>query len=278
MYSYEVKKFGVIIIESLNESDRKTGKILNDELLTYKKIYEPNLTSEFYEVRSKKQLLKLLKFIIWQIVNDKFFPILHIEMHGYNDGLALNNGDKISWSELMPFFRQINYLIKNLLVIHLGVCFGMSMIQYIRPDKRAPFRSIIGGAKIITTGQVEDGFHAFYDHFFFSLDTVESIKKLQEVIGGNEIGLVSISYCYNKITIPDFNSDIWKPRLKQMAILKKNQTRILKNMPLKSVEKLVQIEVGKIFSDIRKKEDYFFMRDIIDEKKNNLISLDKQDD
>ncbi len=139
MKSEDVKSLGVVIIESLRGSDKKTGKILHEEALRYKQFKEPNLSNYYYEERTKASFIKRLDNIYKEVSKKGFFPFIHIEAHGYDNGIQLSSGEKITWRELMPYFTKINVALSNSLVISLGSCYGISIINSIDPTRRAPF-------------------------------------------------------------------------------------------------------------------------------------------
>ena len=102
------QQYALIIIESLRENDKKTGSILQSELLKLKKFQNPDLKTTLFSINSKIELISLLESIISIQEKTGFIPHLHFEIHGFENGLELSNGDHINWSELMEYFSQIN--------------------------------------------------------------------------------------------------------------------------------------------------------------------------
>lgn len=263
MYSFEVKKFGVVIFESLYEEDAKTGTELKDGLLKYKTFQIEEMEIELYTISTKSELIEILQNIIERIKNEFFFPILHFEIHGYEDGICTNSGECISWREIIPFFREINILLKNLLLVVLGVCKGVSIIKYIGTDTRAPFKAIIGSAGEIKSWEIQQGFHAFYDTFFFSMDVFKSIKALREVVNSDSIGISVIEDLYDKITNPHRDPKLFNrivhDRMQEM--MQKNPQ--LRNKNFSELEKQAIKEIEAIFEIAKNKKGYFLMEDLI---------------
>jgi len=110
MYSFEVKRFEIIIFQSLGKHEIQTGTELADGLLKNKAFYvEENLmTTRLVEISSKTQLLKELDLLYQRVSEEYIFPIIEFEIHGYDDGIGLNNGERVSWSEIVPVLRKIN--------------------------------------------------------------------------------------------------------------------------------------------------------------------------
>jgi hypothetical protein len=126
--AFEPKEFGLIIIESLRNNDEKTGQKLYDAIIKYKTFEEPNLKRALYVVETKKQFLETLELIYIKVCDDLLFPILHIEAHGYQDGLQLTSGEIVTWDEYMPGLRKINVAIENALIVMLAACKGGTLV------------------------------------------------------------------------------------------------------------------------------------------------------
>ncbi len=258
----EEQQYALIIIESLKDDDKKTGTILNDELLKLKKFQQPYLKTIVFSPRSKDELLVLFETII-KLQNEKgFLPHLHFEIHGFENGLELSNGDRINWSELMKHLSEINYLSKNYLVVYLAVCFGAAILKNINPLERAPFKALVTPVLKITEQQILSGFTSFYDEYFTSFDLKESVNRMNEEIGERIFAVVLSEYCFNRITRfePDsaFGKDI-------MTFLKNrfiNENSWLKDKPDSEINKITK-ESWKNYSDyLKTKRDYFLMNDI----------------
>ena len=196
----EEQHYALIIIESLKVDDKKIGTILNEELLKLKKFQQPDLKTRVFPINSKHELISLFESIISMQEKVEFIPHLHFEIHGFENGLELTNGDRINWSELMDYFSRINFLTKNYLVIYLAVCFGSSILKNISPLGRAPFKALVTPGLEITEQQILSGFTSFYDEYFTSFDLKESVNRMNEEIGERIFGLVLSEYCFNRIT------------------------------------------------------------------------------
>ncbi len=256
------EQYVLIIIESLRANDKKTGTLLNSELLKLKKFQESSLKTILVTINSKEELTSLLESIIAIQKNKGMLPHLHFEVHGYENGLELNNGDRIGWSELMEYFVRINSLTKNYLVIYLSVCFGLSILKAINPLGRAPFAAVIAPAKEITVGQILSGVITYYDNYFFSIDFKESERKMNEALGEVTWRLVTINECFEKITRFEPDSDFGK----EMIGICKN--KIIKQNPklLNKSERERDNEAKKVYknycNNLKSKRDYFLMNDL----------------
>ncbi len=106
MTSEEIKQFGLIIIESLPDHERKTGYDLHSTIIKYKTFEFPDLSAEFYDVSDRTNLFWLLKELVRKAVDENHFFIIHIECHGFDDGIELKNGEEVTWGEMIPYFRK----------------------------------------------------------------------------------------------------------------------------------------------------------------------------
>lgn len=278
MYSFEVEKFGVIIIQSLKSNELQTGTELREGLLKYKKFQSDDMDILLYNVETKNEILDILNNVIKKIKEEKFFPVLQFEIHGYEDGICTNKGDCLSWNELIPLLTEINILLKNLLMILLGVCKGASIIKYIGTGDRAPFKAIIGSGSDIKAGDIQKGFHAFYDTFFFSMDTYESVKALRDAIGSDQIGIALIEELYDEITNPKRNIEFYNTKVEERVQMMLKENPELKQLDRKYLRQSAQIFIDEIFEQAKKNKDKFLMKDLIDPemKKKELDLYNKE--
>ncbi|MBL7869826.1 MAG: hypothetical protein JNM71_17585 [Flavobacterium lindanitolerans] len=264
MTSEEIKQFGLVIIESLPDHETKTGFNLHSTIIKYKTFEFPDLSAEFYDINDRKKLFWLLKELVRKAVDENHFFILHIEAHGFDDGIELKNGEEVTWGEMIPYFQEINIRFHNYLFILLGICRGAGILKYINPMERAPFRALISSEKDIYVQDLIHGFEEFYKYFFFELDAVESLEKYNSVISDPKDKLIHVTaeYCFDAIAdIERLTAD--KTRLKATY-----KSSLLKNYPdLKYfsddyTNRYVENKLTEIFEDLKTRKDYFLMKDL----------------
>jgi len=282
MYSHEVKTFGIVIFESLYSNEIKTGTELKDGLLKYKKFQVDEMDIVVIEISTKKELLDGLIELRRKVEEEFYYPIIQFEIHGYDDGICTNKGECISWSEIVPLLSEINVLLRNTLLILLGVCKGASIIKYTSLEKRAPFRSLIGSSGDLTTKQIQEGFHAFYDTFFFSMDILESTKVLRDKIGSDQIGIMLIEDIFDQIFDPKRDESNYK------RMMKINKEELLEKYPmLKNVEevklnKIAEKILLEIYDAGKETRSFYLMEDLNDEEKQKemeeFFAAEKRED
>jgi hypothetical protein len=264
MKSDNIKKIGLIIIESLPNDEKKTGYELHSTIIKYKTFEFPDLSSDFYDINDRKDFFWLLKELVRKAVEENYFFSLHIEVHGFDDGIELKNGEEITWGEMIPYLQDINIHYHNYLFIVLGICRGASIVKYINPSERAPFRALISSEKDIFLIDLIPGFEEFYKHFFFEFDAIESLEKYNSVINNPEDKLlfVSAEYCFDTI------ADIERPTADKTKLKEIYKERLLWNYPdLKyfseeQTDKYIDVKIKELFDELKTKRDYFLMRDL----------------
>ena len=256
------QQYALIIIESLKDDDKKTGTILNEELLKLKKFQQPDLKTIVFSINSKNELISLFESIISMQEKVEFIPNLHFEIHGFENGLELTNSDRINWSELMDYFSRINFLTKNYLVIYLAACYGSSILKNISPLGRAPFKALVTPGQEITEPQILSGFTSFYDEYFTSFDLKESVHRMNEELGERIFGLVLAEYCFDRITRFEPDSAFGKDLISSLKNRFINENSWLKGKPDSEINKITT-KSWKNYSDyLKTKRDYFLMNDI----------------
>lgn len=175
----EITNHKIIVIEWLDDEDRKTGKDLYDDILRYKTSSTIPLTSEYHLAKSKDDFITILQ----EISNnhqDGEIVTLDIETHGSVDGLGLSQGEILSWSAFFDLTRPLNIKCGGLLVITLSLCFGLANILGVTPEKRAPFSIIIGSNREMFPDELYDCMSGFYREYDSPLSLSTSLNALNK--------------------------------------------------------------------------------------------------
>lgn len=268
MESETVKKLGPIIIESLGASDKKTGEIFHTEILKYKTFENPNLTSRLIVADTKESFLNALSEIVRSIREERFFPILHIESHGCDDGLYLGSKETVTWSEMMPLFVEINTLLHNRFIVSLGACYGINFLSAIDITKRAPFRCVIATTQAIKETNLIEAFEAYFDSYYFTFDIIESVKRMNSAIGSDMFFHVSQEYCFDRITDPDMNPSRFKDNIKKIATEQYTLNPELRNQSFKSLLSQTEDKARAGLREARKNRPVFCFEDFKEKAKD----------
>jgi hypothetical protein len=95
-------------------------------------------------------------------------PILHLSMHGNEDGIGLTNGTRLKWDDLRKLLLPINKLMQGGLIVCMSACSSASggqMAMY-DPPEPLPFFALIGHTGTPSWHEAAIAFVTFYHHLF----------------------------------------------------------------------------------------------------------------
>ncbi len=179
---------GIVIIESLPDGEKETGKELFDELGTMLILAEYSKPGSGYfrthhKVVGKNDLLSLLEVLRIRFEIECLTPIIHLEIHGVKDkiGIVMKSGEFIGWEELGDCFREINKITENNLILGLAVCNGANLIKSITMTKGAPFWAVIGSEDEMIIPKIPK----IYSRLYRELIEGQNIDKIIYSINGD---------------------------------------------------------------------------------------------
>lgn len=175
----------VYIIESLSNKDKRTGEDLKDNLRQI--WYDQGLLSDFecqYNyVHDVAEFMCAIDEIEKQVEANNKLPILQIECHGSSDGLQLESSEMVIWKDLFSYIRPVNIASYNLLLLNLSMCNGETVIRYIDPTQRAPFRAVTGPIGEVKPIALEKVWLNFYENYMNSMKEDYGLNKLSQSSG-----------------------------------------------------------------------------------------------
>lgn len=264
MKSEDVKRFGIIIFESLPDEDVKTGYELYSSTLTNKTYEENFLYIEYIDLNDKEHFLKELLRVANEAIDNNYFYFLHFEIHGFNGGLILKNNDEVFWHELLPIFQMINIHYLNTLGIYLAVCEGASLIKEINPMARSPFGFIVASTQKIIETDLAIGFEQFYKKFFFSFELPESLEQYNSIIKNekSKLSLVTSQYCIDTLCDIERETADKEKLLKILDETFNKHDPNFKNLPESVVHEVLEKELYEIFEECKLNKDFYLMNDL----------------
>lgn len=160
---------GIVIIESLSDSEKKTGKELYDEFGTMVLLADyikpgSQYFRDYHPIEGKNDFLTLLELLRIKFEVESITPIIHLEMHGLEDktGIIFKNEETISWEEIGDSLRQINIVTQNNLIVGMAVCFGAHLLNSNHMSRESPFWGIIGAQDKINNLEIPQMFSKLY--------------------------------------------------------------------------------------------------------------------
>jgi hypothetical protein len=181
----------VHIVESPRDSDllndRTEGRLLREALRLADIPHRYNLvtTAETFEeslgTRLKQAVLDLNQL-----------PILHLSMHGNNDGVALTNDQFLSWANLRKSLTPLTEAVQGRLLICMSSCFSsMGCRMAMHEDKEHPFWALIGNTGSVSWSDAAVAYITFYHLFFKGIPVEQCVDRMRAASGDDKFMLFS---------------------------------------------------------------------------------------
>lgn len=103
----EIKRWGIVVVQSLNPNDVKTGENLYHDVLQYKKYHKRESFSSFYNVNSSDDFRSAILYIENSLSEGDILT-LQLETHGCDEGIGFNNGEILKWKDFYDIIRPLN--------------------------------------------------------------------------------------------------------------------------------------------------------------------------
>lgn len=255
----DIKKFRVVVIESLPEGEIHTGtKLYEDELIPISNRDESFETS-LYSLGTINEFEYAVKNIIRKLSGDELVA-LHVEAHGGEEkGIRLSSGEYLDWKEFMDLCRTLNVELGGLLIVTLAMCYSLPILGSVDPTKRAPFKAVLFTRRDVTVDEIERGYVTFYSQYRNPLDFFNAIEAMRDEVNDDH----DSPYAYMVAdTIFDMmtNSDRDPEGFKH--IVNDNYCR-LKAMNPEYTRERTEAEIRGFLNELAKNgKDYFTFRDV----------------
>lgn len=206
MQEIEIKKIGIVVIQSLGEEDQKTGEEVYKVFIKDKVVEDADFFSDFHDVDNKTDFLDYLKYLDDTYEEGTLYT-LHFETHGSEAGISLSSGEVVTWQEFHDAIRPINIKMNNLLVVVMAMCFGGALTSYLDPYNRAPFLCFVGSTREESEHAISRGFKEFYAIYTSPLDIAKALPALwgetEDDNGNSHFWCKKSSELYDEIMNPD---------------------------------------------------------------------------
>jgi hypothetical protein len=106
-------------------------------------------------------------------------PILHLSMHGNQDGVALTDGEFVAWHDLRHLLLPLLRALGGGLLVCMSSCFGSSgcrMAMY--EDDEPPFWALVGNLGKPTWSDAAVAYSCFYHLFFKGVDVQQCVHSM----------------------------------------------------------------------------------------------------
>lgn len=171
----------VVILESLEPQEVKTGAILKEYLQGLLDEYKLETRVDYFPFESANELKELIRKIITDIPQYGKV-VLHIECHGdILDGLILSNGSELSWDELATEIAPLNIATEFNLTLAIAACFSAHFLGEMDGLTTCPCRLLVAPSKELTSADCMAGFRIFYESILRTRDLEASIKEIEGI-------------------------------------------------------------------------------------------------
>lgn len=171
----------VVIIESLEPDDFKSGTELCQYINGIRDDHPDAPSADMTVVEGCDGFLAKINELTIAAQNDIDFPILHIEMHGWNDktGLAFPDGSSLTWSDLANALASLNKATRFNLVVCISACFGGHFVEGINPMAEGPCFAMVGPTHTVDGAELLGSFRGFYRELLTTLETPAALEALR---------------------------------------------------------------------------------------------------
>jgi hypothetical protein len=186
----------VHIIESPSPNDllneRSEGRALNESLKlgSIPLCYNLVTTIETFNTALVRRLNEAS-------MNFQKHPILHLSMHGNQDGIILTDNTFLEWADLEAMLRPLNNHLKGELLICMSSCSGSyGRVMAIDKDKNETFWALIGNNSSISWKDAAVAYITFY-HLVFKDNILVGKSQIKEYVD------------YMKLASRNDNFEVW---------------------------------------------------------------------
>ena len=114
----------IVILDSIPDGELNTARRLYEDLEICVVAYSPTPGIAYLRVENESSLFDYFRQLRLQNEQNDAFLLLHIESHGYEDGLQLSDRSLVSWKRLKEALIPLNVAMRLNLMVVLASCFG----------------------------------------------------------------------------------------------------------------------------------------------------------
>ncbi|MFZ6875368.1 hypothetical protein ACO0LF_25155 [Undibacterium sp. Di27W] len=168
----------VHIIESPNDKDLLTGRTEGKTLCEALSL--SGVPHCYNLVTTPETLVDALQSrLIDALAKFNGRPIIHLSMHGNNEGVALTNGLFLKWEDLRKLLTPLTNAMDGTLLICMSSCFGSAgcrMVMHEDADK--PFWALVGNSGEVNWSDATVAYITFYHLFFKTFPIEECVNRM----------------------------------------------------------------------------------------------------
>ncbi|WP_164172757.1 hypothetical protein [Stenotrophomonas maltophilia] len=153
----------ILIVDSIPAGERNTARELHQDVGLRAQVFEPAPEVLYRRVESRREFLVLLPELAAAASTTGDIPVLHIECHGNDDGLAFADGSFATWADLKGPLTSLNIATEMNLLVVVSACGGSALTYTLGLVDRAPLHGLIGPTRVVTSEELMRAYLAFYE-------------------------------------------------------------------------------------------------------------------
>jgi hypothetical protein len=216
----------VLIIEWLEDGDRRTGAELHYKLTT------SGVKSQLAVCRSAQEVRVTLAGA-FENVGRYGIPVIHLETHGTDPfagdpreiSFGCAPGPLLKWNELGPLLAPLNEACNYRLLVVSGACWGSGVLAAIgHGEHPAPFAAAIGFRTTVVEGRLFDAMRELYRALHSGAELSESVESAtHELSAGQELKMDLAIDLAAKMLYRVLHGEPVTPRLPGVSIMHRKQ-------------------------------------------------------
>lgn len=180
MSRIRISKF--VIVESLENHEVKTGRLLANQLVEYVAEHAPVLKVQYEVCNSAAEFRTLFQTLVNEAVDGQEVPVLHLECHGSaSDGLEFANGSSMAWDDLARTLNVLNVATSFNLLIVLAACYGGHLMGEITAIRPAPCWGVVAPTDTVDPSEILRGFRTYYKTLLETGDAGYAARQLSDI-------------------------------------------------------------------------------------------------
>ena len=160
-------------------SERTEGRVLSESLQIADIPHRYNLAADRATL-----MVALEDRLIEKWEQTKKLPILHLSMHGNEEGVALTSGEYIFWHDLREILMPLVRVMRGSLLVCMSTCFGSNgcrMAMY--TDSEPHFWALVGHTGKAGWADAAIAYSSFYHLLFKGLDIATCVNSMRIASG-----------------------------------------------------------------------------------------------
>jgi len=168
----------ILIVDSIPAGERNTARELYQDVGLRAQVFAPAPEVRYRRVESPDEFLTLLPELAASASATGDIPVLHIECHGNDDGLAFSDGSFVTWVDLKGPLTTLNIATAMNLLVVVAACDGSALTSTLGLVDRAPVHGLIGPTRAVTPEELMRAYLELYGALIRTRSAREAVEAM----------------------------------------------------------------------------------------------------